>query len=175
MALQIGHRISIDFDLFSSSEITKDFLNNVEKIFTDKKVNILVNNPEELTILVDNIKVTFLAYPFPVILNLAKYKEVALLSIKEIAASKAYTIGRRGSYKDYVDLYFIISEKYSSLDDIIKIAERKYGSEFNSRLFLEQLVYLEDVKDVNIMFLKDEVIKNDLERFFENLVKKIKL
>ena len=67
--------------------------------------------------------------------------------MREIAATKAYTIGRRGAYKDYIDLYFILSQQHAMLTDIIDVAEKKFGFEFNSRLFLEQLVFLDDVED----------------------------
>jgi hypothetical protein len=64
------------------------------------------------------------------------YEQVPLLSVREIAATKAYTIGRRGAYKGYIDLYFILSEQHATLTDIIDVAEKKFGVEFNSRLFL---------------------------------------
>jgi hypothetical protein len=49
-----------------------------------------------------------------------------LLSVREIAATKPYTIGRRGAYKDYIDLYFILSEQHATLTDIIDVAEKKF-------------------------------------------------
>lgn len=175
LALQIGHRISIDFDFFSEKEISKDLLDKVKKDFFDKKIVISVNNPDELTVFVDGVKVSFIKYPFPVIFDFVECQEVKLLSIKEIAATKAYAIGRRGVYKDYIDLYFIISGNFLSLDEIIKTSEKKYRDEFNSRLFLEQLTYLEDIEDSQILFLKEEIDKNKLEKFFEDEIRKIKL
>ncbi len=102
------------------------------------------------------------------------FKGVNSLKIQEIAATKAYTIGRRGSFRDHVDLYFIISENYASLEEIIKIAEKKFGSDFNSRLFLEQLVYLKDIEDTDILFLKKAVSKEELEKFYIDKIKEIK-
>lgn len=94
---------------------------------------------------------------------------------KEIASTKAYTIGRRGSYKDYLDLYFIISLHYISLSEIIELAGKKYQDNFNARLFLEQLVYLDDVDDAEIIFLQDKVERSTVSMFFENEIKKIEL
>lgn len=175
LALQIGHRISVDFDLFSEAEISKNLLDKAKKIFSGKSVTVSVNNPDELTIFVDGIKVTFLKYPFPALHDFVDYKGVKILNIKELAATKAYTIGRRGSYKDYVDLYFILKENHLSLAEIMEIAEKKYKEEFNSRLFLEQLVYFEDIEDTKIIFLKERADKRELEKFFENEIKKVKL
>lgn len=93
------------------------------------------------------------------------------LSVREIAATKAYTIGRRGSYKDYVDLYFVLAEGHSTLPDIITSAEKKFGDGFNARLFLEQLVYLGDVQDTEIQFLKDAITPRRLLTFFEDRIR----
>lgn len=175
LAIQLGHRRSIDFDLFSGKKIPADLLKKVEKIFVGWQVKILVNNSDELTVIVDNIKVTFLFYPFPVLLPLKEFQGIKLLFAKEIAATKAYTIGRRGSFKDYVDLYFILKEKISSLEEIIKIAEKKYGENFNARLFLEQLIYLEDVEDTGIVFIKEPVTKTNASSYFTKIISQIKL
>lgn len=175
LALQIGHRISVDFDLFSEAEISKNLLNEAKKIFSGKSVVVSVNNPDELTVFVDGTKVTFLKYPFPVLYDFIDYEGIKMLNIKELAVTKAYTIGRRGSYKDYVDLYFVLKENHSSLAEIMELAEKKYKKEFNSRLLLEQLVYFEDIEDTKIIFLKERADKKELEKFFENEIKKVKL
>lgn len=175
LALQVGHRISVDFDLFFEKEIDKNLLNKIKRVFPEDSLSVSVNNPDELTVFVNDVKITFLKYSFPVILKLTEHEGIRLLDVKEIAATKAYAIGRRGSYKDYVDLYFIIFEGHSDLNGIIDLAEKKYGSEFNSRLFLEQLVYLEDIKDVEIVFLKQVVSKKELEGFFQKKISEIKL
>lgn len=175
LALQIGHRLSVDFDLFSEKEIDKNLFSKVKKVFYDNKIALSVNNPDELTVFIDGLKITFLKYPFPLISDLVNYEEIGLLSVKEIAATKAYTINRRGSLKDYADLFFIVSKKYATLKEIIEISEKKYDNEFNSRLFLEQLVYLEDIEEPEIEFLKERVTKKEIESFFTEEIKKIKI
>lgn len=175
LALQIGHRVSVDFDFFSDDYISKELLGKVKKVFSDFEVLVSVNNPDELTVFAGGIKVTFLRYTFPVIEKLAELDGVKVLDAAEIAATKAYTIGRRGSLKDYVDVYFALRDRITTLDDILELAEKKYGSEFNSRLFLEQLVYLEDVPEVEVNFLKEPVNKKQLEEFFISEVKKVNL
>lgn len=173
LALQIAHRISIDFDLFSEKEIPKNLLIKAKRVFAGEKIAVSVNNRDELTIFVNNIKITFLKYPFPVLRKLVSYQGISLLSVQEIAATKTYVIGRRGSYRDYIDLYFIFKEQHVSLEETLRLAEKKYKNEFNSRLFLEQLLYLEDVGDEKIMFLKTKVNKEDLSKFFRKEISKI--
>jgi hypothetical protein len=175
LALQIGHRQSVDFDFFSNEPISKDLFARLKAIFSGATITILVNNIDELTVLVDNIKITFLKYPFATILDLVTYKGIKMLCVKEIAVTKAYTIGRRGSLKDYIDLYFIMLDEHSSLNEIIELAEKKYDSEFNTRLFMEQLLYIEDIEEDPIIFIKQQVEKSEMENFFASQIKTIVL
>jgi len=175
LALQMGHRTSVDFDLFTHKEIPESLLQKVGKTFPGAVVKPLVNNKDELTVLVDDVKVTFFNHIFRTILKLVRYEDVNLLSVKEIAADKAHAIGRRGKYRDYVDLYFIIKGKHSSLTEIIHLSEKKFGPEFNGRLFLEQMIYLEDIKDDPILFLKETISKKAIKKFFEQEVKNIRI
>jgi hypothetical protein len=173
LALQIGHRLSVDFDLFCDNEIDRSLLDQVRRAFGNAEVSPLVNNVDELTILANGVKVSFLRYPFSVHEPFVRYENVSLLSVREIAMTKAYTVGRRGSYKDYVDLYFVIAENHATLTDIIAGAEQKFGTDFNSRLFLEQLVYLDDLADTNVQFIKPEVTPHDIQRFFEDRIREM--
>lgn len=173
LALQLGHRVSVDFDLFSENKIREDFIREVEKKFYGKRLEISVSNADELTILADSVKVTFLYYPFRLLYSLTTFQNIKLTFVNDIASMKAYTIGRRGSFKDYVDLYFILKDGFS-LEQIITDAEKKYESAFNARLFMEQLVYLKDLEDTKIIFLREKIEIADLQQFFEQEIKKIK-
>lgn len=176
LALQIGHRVSVDFDLFSEKEIDKNLFYKVKKVFSGNEITLSINNPDELTVFIDGLKITFLKYPFPPIFDPVNYEGIELLNVKEIAATKAYTIiNRRGSLKDYVDLFFIVSKEYAALEEITEVSDRKFRSEFNSRLFLEQLIYLEDIEETEIEFLKERVTKKEIGAFFTEEIKKIKI
>src|SRR3989338_38838 len=175
LALQIKHRIYIDFDLFSKKNIPQNLLVKVRRIFSGLKVKVIVNHSEQLSVRIKGIKVDFVKYKFPLVLKPIIFEGVKIVSIREIAAMKAYTLNQRGTLKDYVDLYFILKERYSTLERIKKIAEKKYESEFNFRLFLEQLIYLEDVKEMDIQYIKEPIGKEEIKNFFQKEVKKIKL
>jgi len=175
LALHIGHRMSDDFDLFTAEYISDSLLKKVEELFKKSTIDIIINHSEQLSLFIDQTKVDFVKYQFPLILGLIEHEKVRIIKISEIAAMKAYTIGRRATYKDYIDLYFLLSEKHCSLLDIIKISEEKFKEFFDPRLFLEQLVYLEDIQEEPIQFLKKEVGKKELEDFFQGEIKKVTL
>jgi hypothetical protein len=170
LALQLGHRVSVDFDLFSGDAVAPSLLPQVQRVFA-AMVSPSVNNTHELTVIVGGVKVTFLTYPFPVLEPFVVFENVPLLSIREIAGTKAYTIGRRGSFKDYVDLYFVLAENHATLLEIIETAEKKFGAEFNSRLFLEQLIYFADLDDAEIQFLSPLVTPREMLTFFEACIR----
>lgn len=167
LALQVGHRVSVDFDLFSPSGISKQLLAKVEKVFAGSKINVAQNSSDELTVFVDGVKITFLRYPFGVYKNFVETDGLKILAPETIALTKAYTIGRRGSYKDYVDLYFLLSGEYTTLENILQDCQKIYSDAFSDRLFLEQLVYMKDIDEIEIRYLDKKVKKGDLEEFFE--------
>jgi predicted nucleotidyltransferase component of viral defense system len=165
LALQIGHRVSVDFDFFSDKPIRRTLLPAVERVF-EGTIQPVIDNRSELTVLAGSVKVSFIAYPFPLLDPLVSLGSVRSLSIREIAATKAYTIGRRGAYKDYVDLYFVLKDHHTSLEETIVMAERKFGAHFNSRLFLEQLLFMGDITDYAIDFVHAAPTPSEILEFF---------
>ncbi len=171
LALQIGHRVSVDFDLFSDSPIKKTLLQKIEGIFKDSSLEIRVNNSRELTVIIDGVKFTFLHYPFCTILPLVKLDPIPLLSIKETIAGKAYTIGRRGELKDYIDVYICLKDGHVTLHEIVDLATKKFSGVFDPRLFLEQLVYLDDVTEVDITMVSGtSPSKKELFEYFSRII-----
>lgn len=175
LALQIKHRVSVDFDLFSDDTIPKRLLREVDEVFAGNDREVMVNNADELTVGIAGVKLTFLHYPFPPYLPLRNDEPIPLLSIKEILATKAYTLGRRGEFKDYVDLYAGLKGRYATLPEIIDLARRKYKDAFNDRLFLEQLLYLDDVPEAPIVFLGKPESRDDIQRYLREAISRLKL
>lgn len=171
LALQIGHRISVDFDLFSAAPIKRTLLTNIEQTFPRKVEEVMVSNRNELTVMISGVKFTFLHYPFPVLRSFEESGPIPLLSAKEILASKAYTIGRRGEFKDYIDVYSGLRGGHVTIEEILALASKKYGEAFNDRLFLEQLVYLDDVEETEITMSSDKApTKAELFHYFSELI-----
>jgi len=175
LALQIGHRISIDFDLFSKEDISTTLLRKIRRVFEGDKIEIVVNHSEQLSVKVNNTKVDFVKYKFPLVLKPIRFEGIKMIRVPEIAAMKAFTLNYRGTLKDYVDLYFILKGGFTTLKKIKEIAEKKYKEDFNFRLFLEQLIYLKDIKKEKIEFLRKKVTKEEMEEFLKRKVEKIRI
>jgi len=142
IALHLGHRRSIDFDLFTFKKFDgADIRNTIRRYYPIDQV--FVDNPNELTVLVHTVKLTFFTYPFPIAFTDNFQNVILIPSLIILAAMKAFALGRRAKWKDYVDLFFIF-QKYS-LSDVISETIQMFGGEFNEKLFREQLAYIEDV------------------------------
>lgn len=174
LALQIGHRVSIDFDLFSNEELPRTLLPKVKRAFPDAAIVPTINNPEQLNVTVSGIKATFFWYRYPPVEPLVEYQGVRMASVPEIAVMKAFAIGQRGTYRDYVDIYFLLAENHVTITDIFELAEKKYPGEFNERLFLEQLTYLDDVREAAVQFLRDPIKRKNIQASLEEQVKLLK-
>lgn len=174
LALQIGHRVSVDLDWFGQKPLPKNLSEDLKIFFLGKKVLTDVFKAEELTVRIDGVQVTFFHYPFPWVEKPKKMHGFMTASIKQIAVMKAQTINRRAAFKDYVDLFFILKGGHTSLQEIINKGKKVFKEEFNQRLFLEQLVYMEDIAEQGVDFLGKKVYKLQMQKFFEQEIKKMK-
>jgi hypothetical protein len=117
-------------------------------------------------LVISGVKVTFLSYPFKFNFDVSYNKFIKMPDLVTLAAIKAYALGRRAKWKDYVDLYFIFN--VYSFGEVIKRAKEIFGNEFNEKLFREELAYFDDIdhtEEVNYMEgfeINDEVIKQKL-------------
>ena len=175
MALQIGHRLSVDFDFFCEKKLPPNLLTKVKRVFREASLVVTYRSPEQLNLLLNNVKVTFFQFEYPVIQLLIKYKTIPMAGILEIAAMKAFAIGKRLSYKDYVDWYFLLKEGHVDLKHVIGHAKKKFGGDFNDRLFLGQLSSLEDVPTQKIEFLRDKVNRETIHDYLTKVVRSYKI
>lgn len=170
LALQLGHRVSYDFDLFTSKKIPTNLLDIIDKKFGIAKP--LLNTADELTItLPGEIKLSVIYFPFEPKKPFIKGYPLPLWSVTDIAGNKAYAIGRRGTYRDYVDIYATLKGG-NTIGDIVSNAGDRFRETFNERLFLQQLVYLGDLNDFTIEWLWPKRSPKQVASFLEDEVKK---
>jgi hypothetical protein len=159
LALQIGHRRSVDFDLFTREPLSSRLREQVRRVFSSQKAVLTYRSPEQFNFEINGVKTTFFFFNYPVIEPFVSYRGVSLAGVREIAAMKALAVGKRLSHKDYVDWYFLLRERRVTLPEVIALSEKKFGGDFNDRLFLGQLASLSDVPTQEIDFLEDAVKK----------------
>lgn len=143
IALYLGHRRSIDFDLFKFASLNRK--KNLEKVQSSGFPSIVTwNVTDQMNLVVNEVKVTFSQYPFQIKANKVFDNIIRLPELLDLAAMKAYALRRRSKWKDYVDLYFLLKKKFT-FDEISQRAVSIYGDLFSDKLFRSQLSYFEDV------------------------------
>ena len=174
LALQMKHRYSYDFDIFLSHEIEVSDANKLQSNFNISLTE--VNNQDQLSIVdSDGIRISIIHYYFPLILPLIETGEIRLSSVKDIAADKAYTIGRRAVWRDYVDIFFILKYRVLSLNEIINLTNQKYKTLFNDVLFLSQLSYFEDLQITRIDYIKDHFSDDEIKNLLTKKVAEVQI
>ncbi len=144
IALHIGHRESIDFDLFSCNEFENDNIRRIIVSSGEKIKRVIRDEKDEFSFILNDVQMTFFHYPFKISFEDDFDGFIKTPNLLTLAAMKAYALGRRVKWKDYVDLYFIL-KNYHSIDEISKKAREIFEGEFNEKTFREQLVYFEDI------------------------------
>jgi hypothetical protein len=150
IALHIGHRESIDFDLFKEKDIRKkDIFSKLKN--TDYTVSFADYN--QINMFSNGVKITFFSFPYPVPLNAQLKGILKLPDLLTLAAMKAFALGRRSKWKDYVDLYFILKSHFT-LNEITIKAKEIFKDEFIEKQFIGQLGYFKGINyDEEVIFL----------------------
>jgi len=163
LALQIGHRKSIDIDLFGI--LSADYENLMDELKTLGEVVPLKNSKNIHSLLINEIKVDIVNYEYNWLTNKIKTDNIHLATIEDIAAMKLNAIIGRGSKKDFIDLFFILKDY--SLATLIDFYTKKYndGSTF---LVLKSLTYFEDadIEEMPFMFnnIDWQIIKDNIKK-----------
>ena len=151
LALQLGHRKSIDLDLFG--EINFENIDK-HKAFSHFRKVVQLKKSKNINIFsIDDIKVDFVNYSYPWLQNQLLLDGIRLAGIEDIAAMKLAAITGRGSRKDFIDLYFLF-QKFN-LNELLDFYKKKYfdGSEY---LVLKSLTYFADAEnDIEAEMIKD--------------------
>lgn len=169
LALQIGHRYSVDIDLFSTKPINESDITPV--LMALGKTTVLSKSKNILIYSVNGIKVDFVYYQYKWIQAPLITNKIKIASKADIAAMKLNAISGRGSKKDFIDLFFLLKEY--SLNEMIRFYKEKYpeGSEF---LVLKSLSYFDDAEQepspVMLVETNWETIKNTIIKQVEQLI-----
>jgi hypothetical protein len=143
IALHIGHRLSIDFDLFTNQKINPL---NIKKDVAESNFEkmLLIQKSDQIHFNLNNVKITFFEFPFQIEANIKHESYFRIPDLLTLAAMKAFALGGRAKWKDYVDLYFIIKNNFTVKEISIK-AKELFADVFNPMLFTKQLCFYKDI------------------------------
>jgi hypothetical protein len=143
LALQLGHRNSIDIDLFTKNDFNEDhILNKLESLYEVKEI---FRRKNTIIALVNNIKTDFIRHAYPYIVPPIMEEGITFLAKEDIAAMKLHTIIQSGKrLKDFIDIYFLLQQV--SMKQLIGFFEKKY-SYTNPMVALKAVNFFGDIDE----------------------------
>ncbi|NIA12270.1 MAG: hypothetical protein GWP10_21765 [Nitrospiraceae bacterium] len=140
LALQIGHRKSLDFDFFFQG----DFENRVilEKLAKIGRFEPLSEAENTLHGVLHGVNISFLGYSYPILEPFILDGDIRIANIVDIACMKLSAIASRSDKKDFIDIYYLL--KQFSLVRLFQLYQKKCRIENYEYMLLKSLVYFKD-------------------------------
>lgn len=146
LSLQLGHRISVDLDLFNIEPFDILDLRNKLNIYFGKRINMVSSEKNKLGVFcfIDDVKIDICKHLFPLLNKPITIEGIRMWSLEDIAASKVYAISNRGTRKDFWDLDLLLD--HFSFYQIVGFYEKSYGHQLAISI-AKMLVYFDTADD----------------------------
>ncbi len=170
LALRLGHRHSRDLDFFSRDAVDPEAL--IGKLKTLPGFALTSQAPGTVHAALQGVKISFLAYPFPVLFPFAGFLGVNVADPRDIACMKLSAIASRGTKRDFVDLYVVVRQE--GLAPSLEWFKHKYA-EVNQNIVhvLKSLTYFEDADKEPMPDMLALLSWEDVKRFFRREVPRL--
>lgn len=144
LALQLGHRLSVDLDFFSQGDLdTKKLKKDLSESGFKYKINNETTGTLELVM--DDVKISFMEYRYPLLKDFEIFEKNKLASVLDIAAMKVTAISSRGSKKDFVDIWMIL-QKYEPVEIFDAVRKKYQNANYSTAHLLKSLTYFKDAE-----------------------------
>jgi len=164
IALTIGHRRSIDFDLFTGKPLQALRIKNQFKA-TNIHYKVIHEAFDQIHLMVDDVKLTFFNFPYEVPAVKSFESILRMPDLLTLSAMKALALGGRAKWKDYVDMYFILRYHYD-LQAVENKAAELFPEAFSAKLFRQQLTYFKDIDYTEkVIFLKENPADENIREY----------
>ena len=172
LALQTGHRPSIDFDFFAPQIVDPEQLYRVLKS-VQLDFMILSESFETVYLDIDSVQVRFIGYDYPMLQPPLVWNDyhLRLAGIDDIACMKLSAVTNRGVRKDFIDLHYII-RNFGSLEHYLDLFVQKFQQQDIGHV-VRSLVFFEDADLEPDVKMNVELDWQDVKRDFESWFKKM--
>lgn len=169
LALQLGHRNSIDLDFFGEFQNSYiDFLNTFNN--EGLTVNSLQNTKSIHIFEIEGVKVDIVNYPYKWLEDPIEDDGIKLSGLKDIASMKLAAITNRGTKKDFIDMYFLL--QHFSLNEMLGYYKTKYNTNSIYNV-IRSLVYFADAENDPMPKMYIPVIWDEVKSVIKESVEKI--
>lgn len=169
-ALHLGHRLSFDLDFFSPKPVEPRII--VANLKDLGELEVYQNDEGTFNGKFKQVKLSFFVYPYRLLYPFLEYSGVKLADLKDIACMKLDAISRRGTKRDFIDLFFIC--KQFELSYLLKLFEKKF-QKLNVPVWhvIKSLIYFEDAEKNDLPKMLQPVDWEEVKEFFQRQVKKL--
>ena len=163
LALQIGHRLSLDLDFFAANLFDEESL--LQRIQALDDFSLVAKAPHTLHAVIRGTKVSFLGYVYPVLFDFVQFQDVAVADSRDIACMKISAIASRGSKRDFVDLY-VCAQQFGLLN-FLQWFDRKYTqAHYNKLHILKSLTFFGDAEKDPMPHMLVPLAWDEVKQFF---------
>jgi hypothetical protein len=173
LALQLGHRRSVDLDFFSETDqVHRQTREEIISILAKRNCRVIENADGNLLLLADDIHVGFFSYGYVLLDSGPEFRNIQLASLLDLGLMKLDALMGRGSRKDFIDLYVLCQA--IPLDTLLQAGNKKYPQMRDFAIMtVESLVSFENAdRDVTPELLMD-LPWEDVKAFFKSQVKRL--
>lgn len=160
LALQYGHRRSVDLDFFGHTtenvdeltEAIREEVGNIQTLSATKRIKVYN---------IQNVKVDIVNYDYPWIDDAVIEGDIRMASPKDIAAMKVNAVIGRGTKKDFIDIFFLL--QHYTFDELLQFYKKKYpdGSEFRALL---SMAYFADADLQAMPYMYENIEWSDIKQ-----------
>lgn len=163
LALRLGHRRSADLDFFTSETLHEDAL--IQKVQKLAGFSLVSKEPGTLHAHIGGTKVSFLAFPYPLLFPCETFLGVKVADPRDVACMKVSAIAGRGTKRDFIDLY-AVSQGYG-LRQILEWFKKKFApANYSTVHLLKSLTYFEDAEKDPPPDMLAPISWDEVRRFF---------
>jgi hypothetical protein len=166
LALQLGHRNSVDIDLFGIHYLDEQIINKL--ISTYDSARQLQGSKSMKFLLINGVKVDIVNYHYPWLKPVVEEDQIRMASLEDIAAMKVAAITQRGSKKDFIDLYFLLQR--FSMKEIISFYLQKI-TDGNEWMALRSIAYFDDADQQPMPAMFQDISWEEIKAFIRHIAK----
>lgn len=169
LALQLGHRVSIDLDLFTPEPFDKDAL--TELMSNTFEFTVESEGPNILITYINDVKVDFVKMSYPILFPSKTEEGIRMLDLRDIAPMKLKAVTQRGSKKDFFDIFFLLT--LISIEEMLLLFKEKFRQHEVFHV-IKSLTYFEDAEAYPDPVVFDEkitwmMVKSEIQKAAKSL------
>jgi len=168
LALQIGHRLSYDFDFFTRKEFDEKMLvQRIKKVVPEFELE----SVSWRTILgyIQKTRFSLFFYDYSLLFPSRKFLKINIADVRDIAPMKIAAISDRGRKRDFIDLFFIVKiKKVLTLEEVLKLYDKKFKLLKQNKLHVfKSLSYFEDADKDEMPKMIEKIKWQEVKKFFK--------